>query len=291
MSRTLRGHLLALFTVIVWGTTFIVSKVLLRTFDPVEIILFRFSLGYLALWTAAPRAMRLRSPKHELYFAAAGLFGITLYFMGESLALKHTLAANVAVIIAMVPFFTAMVNRILFRDERLTPRFFAGFAVAMAGVAVITFGGVTRLSLSPVGDLLAVLAALMWAFYSAALKKLGEDYPVLESTRRMFFYGLIFLIPVVLIAQPQFHFSALQQAAHWSGFLYLGLLPSALCYVTWNTAQRDIGTTSTSNYIYLDPVVTVAASVLLLNEPLTPWSVVGTVLALLGLVVSQNRKQ
>jgi drug/metabolite transporter (DMT)-like permease len=283
--------LLALFTVIVWGTTFIVSKVLLRTFDPVEIILFRFSLGYLVLWVVAPRAMPLHSPKHELYFAAAGLFGITLYFMGESIALKHTLAANVAVIIAMVPFFTAIVNRILFRDERLTPRFFAGFAVAMAGVAVITFGGVTQLSLSPVGDLLAVLAALMWAFYSAALKKLGEDYPVLESTRRMFFYGLLFLVPVVLFVCPEFHFSALQQTAHWSGFLYLGLLPSAMCYVTWNTAQRDIGTTSTSNYIYLDPVVTVAASVLLLHEPLTVWSVVGTILALMGLVVSQNRKQ
>ena len=61
MSRTLRGHLLALITVVVWGTTFIVSKVLLRTFSPMEIILFRFSLGYAALWLAAPRSMQMQN--------------------------------------------------------------------------------------------------------------------------------------------------------------------------------------------------------------------------------------
>ncbi|MBR5558764.1 MAG: DMT family transporter [Oscillospiraceae bacterium] len=291
MNRTLRGHILALFTVVVWGTTFIVSKVLLRTFTPTEIILFRFSLGYLALWLAAPRAMKVRQRKHELYFAAAGLFGITLYFMGESLALKYTQASNVGVIIATVPFFTALVNRVIFNDERLTGRFYAGFAVAMVGVVLITFGGASGFAVNPVGDLLAVVAAIMWAFYSAALKKLGESYPVLESTRRMFFYGLLFLIPVVLFLRPEFHFDALALPQHWGGFVYLGLVPSAMCYVTWNTAQRFIGTTSTSNYIYLDPVVTVVASVLLLNENITLWSAAGTVLALLGLVISQNRSK
>ena len=289
MERTLRGHLLALFTVIVWGTTFIVSKVLLRTFSPAEIILFRFSLGYAALWLAAPRAMKTQSSTHELLFAAAGLFGVTLYFMGESLALKYTLASNVGVIIAMVPFFTALVNRVVFGDEKLNGRFFAGFAVAMAGVALITFGGAAGFAVNPVGDLLAMGAALMWAFYSAALKKLGENYPVLESTRRMFFYGLLFLVPVLLVLRPEFHFSALSVPGHWGGFVYLGLVPSALCYVTWNTAQRDIGTTSTSNYIYLDPVVTVVASVLLLKEGVTLWSAAGTVLAQRGHVNSQNR--
>lgn len=291
MNRALRGHILALFTVVVWGTTFIISKVLLRTFTPAEIILFRFSLGYAALWLAAPRRMQLLNKKHELFFAAAGLFGITLYFMGESMALQYTQASNVGVIIATVPFFTALVNRMIFRDEKLTGRFFAGFVVSMAGVALITFGGSLGFTVNPVGDLLAMAAAVMWAFYSAALKKLGESYPVLESTRRMFFYGLLFLIPVVLLMRPQFHFAQLTQPLHWGGFLYLGLVPSALCYVTWNTAQRFIGTTSTSNYIYLDPVVTVVASVLLLNEGVTFWSVSGTVLTLLGLLISQNRKK
>ncbi len=290
MNRATRGHLLALFTVIVWGTTFIVSKVLLRTFDPVEVILLRFGLGYAALWLAAPRPMRLQKPAHELYFAAAGLFGVTLYFMGESLALKHTLASNVAVIIAMVPFFTALVNWVIFRDERLTGRFFVGFALAMAGVVMITFGGsLAGFEVNPLGDLLAVLAAVMWAFYSAALKKLGEDYPVLQSTRRMFFYGLLFLGAAILLLRPQFHFGQLGLPVHWGGFLYLGLVPSALCYVTWNAAQRDIGTTRASNYIYLDPVVTVVASVLLLHEPLTMWSAAGMALALLGLFLSEHQ--
>lgn len=288
MNQRLRGHLLALFTVVVWGTTFIVSKVLLRTFSPVEVILFRFGLGYLALWLAAPRRLRLLSPRHELYFAAAGLFGITLYFMGECLALQHTMASNVAVIIALVPFFTALVNRIVFADNRLTPRFFAGFGVAMAGVALISFGG-TRLSISPLGDLLALGAAFTWACYTAALKKLGGSYPVLESTRRMFFYGLVFLIPLFGLLRPQLHLQALAQPELLGGLFYLGLISSALCYVTWNTAQRDIGPTATSNYIYLDPVITVAASFLILHEPLTLWSVSGTVLALLGLILSQKQ--
>lgn len=292
MNRSLRGHLLALFTVIVWGTTFIVSKVLLRTFAPVQVILFRFGLGYAALWLAAPRPMRVQSLRHELLFAASGLFGVTLYFMGESMALQYTLASNVGVIIATVPFFTALVNWLLFRDERLTLRFFAGFALAMGGIVLITFGGSTAgIEVNPLGDLLAVLAAVMWAFYSAALKKLGEAYPVLQSTRRMFFYGLVFLLPILLLMQPEFSLAQLAPAQNWGGLLYLGLVPSALCYVTWNTAQRDIGTTRASSYIYLDPVVTVVASVLLLHEPLTLWSTVGTALALLGLFLSESRRE
>lgn len=290
MNRTVRGHLLALFTVIVWGTTFIVSKVLLRTFSSAEIILFRFSLGYAVLWLAAPRSMKVKSFQDEICFAAAGLFGITVYFFGESTALQHTLASNVAVIIAMVPFFTALVNRIVFGDERLTPRFFAGFVLAIAGVACISFGGVVELDLNPLGDLLAVAAAVAWALYSAVLKKLGGGYPVLESTRRMFFYGLLFLVPVMLFARPAMHWQDLAGTHNLAGFIYLGLVPSALCYVTWNTAQRDIGTISTSNYIYLDPVVTVVASALILHEPITVWSFTGTVLALAGLMISQKRK-
>ena len=82
-SKAFAGHLAALFCILVWGTTFISTKVLLRAFSPVEILFFRFLLGYAALWLASPRFLRLTDRRQELLFACAGLCGVTLYFLLE----------------------------------------------------------------------------------------------------------------------------------------------------------------------------------------------------------------
>ena len=106
------GHLAALFTIVVWGTTFISTKVLLRDFQPVEILVIRFVIGYLLLLAAKPGWVRLKEKKQEWLFAGAGLCGICLYFLLENLALTYTLASNVGVIISAAPFFTAFLTHI-----------------------------------------------------------------------------------------------------------------------------------------------------------------------------------
>ena len=289
-SKHTAGHLAALFTAVVWGTTFISTKVLLRSFQPVEILFFRFVMGFLALLIANPHRLKTKNIRQELTYAAAGLCGICLYYLLENIALTYTLASNVGVIISIAPFFTAILTHLLMRsEERLRLPFFIGFLAAMAGIALISFPG-SSLELNPMGDLLAVLAALVWAVYSLLTRKISSfGNPVILSTRRTFFYGILFMLPALLLFDFSPELSRLADPACLLNLLYLGLGASALCFVTWNFAVTQLGAVKTSVYIYMVPVITVITSVLILHEALTVFSVIGTVLTLAGLILSEYR--
>ena len=159
--KQLGGHFSALVTVLIWGTTFISTKVLLADFAPVEILFLRFVMGFAALYLAAPRKMEKASRRQELTFATAGLCGVCLYYLMENIALTYTMASNVGVIVSVSPFFTAILSRIILKEEKLHARFFLGFVVAMAGIALISFNG-AAMKLNLTGDFLALMAALMW---------------------------------------------------------------------------------------------------------------------------------
>ncbi len=289
------GHLAALLTIVVWGTTFISTKVLLQGFHPVEILFFRFITGFLVLLAAHPHPLKTKSWQQELTYAAASLCGICLYYLLENIALTYTLASNVGVIISVAPFFTAILAHLFLKsEEKLRLPFFAGFLVAMAGIIFISFHG-AKLELSPVGDLLALLAALVWAVYSLLTKKISSfGYPVILSTRRTFFYGILFMIPTLFFFDFHLELSRFTNLTSLWNILYLGLGASALCFVTWNFAVKKLGAIKTSVYIYMIPVITVFTSVLILRERLTIFSLIGTILTLLGLVLSEykpHRKQ
>ena len=239
MNRdTTKGHLAALLTILIWGTTFISTKVLLTDFQPVEILFFRFVAGTLALFLVCPRLLKGTTWKQE---------------------------------------------------ERLNIGFFIGFLVAMAGIALISFNG-SALQLNPAGDLLALLAAFIWACYSILTRKISSyGYNTILTTRRVFLYGLLFMIPVLLLSDPVIDFPRFTDRTNLLNLLFLGLGASALCFVTWNSAVRLLGAVRTSVYIYLTPVITIVASVLILHEPFTWMTGIGTVLTLAGLVLSEGR--
>ena len=177
------GHLVALLTVAIWGTTFISTKILLEVFQPVEILFLRFIMGFLALFAVYPQRLRTAGYRQELIFAAAGLCGICLYYLMENIALTLSLASNVGVIVSVAPFFTAVLAQLFMKsEERPQAPFFIGFAVAMVGISLISFNG-RRLELSPMGDFLAVGAAFVWACYSILTKKISSfGYPVILSS-------------------------------------------------------------------------------------------------------------
>lgn len=282
------GHLAAALTVAIWGTTFISTKVLLREFQPVEILFFRFVLGLFFLTAVYPKRLRGTSGKQELTFAAAGLCGITLYYLLENIALTYTLASNVGVIISAAPFFTVGLGFVLSRGKELPSRcFFAGFLLAMAGIALLSFGG-NSVSIRPAGDFLALLAALVWAAYSLLTRRIsGFGYPTVLTTRRIFAYGILLMLPAVCLMDFRWDVSRLADAKNLLNLLFLGLGASALCFVTWNFAVKRLGAVKTSIYIYLVPVITVTASALVLGEPVTVFTVLGTVLTLAGLLLSE----
>lgn len=290
------GRLAAMFTILIWGTTFISTKVLLADFEPVEILFFRFVIGLLALFLVCPHRLKVVSRRHEVFFALAGLCGICLYYLLENIALTYTGASNVGVIISVAPFFTAMLSQLFMHDKtgndvkpegKLRANFFIGFAVAMAGVVMISFNG-AKLELNPVGDILAVLAALVWACYSILTRKISTfGYPVILTTRRMFGYGIVFMIPALFLFDCKIGLERFADVTNLLNILYLGFGASALCFVTWNVAVKVLGAVKTSVYIYVVPVITVITSMLVLKEPVTWISAVGTVLAVAGLFLSE----
>ena len=287
-KKEITGHLSALITIFIWGTTFISTKVLLEDFSPIEILFLRFTIGFVLLLTVYPHRMRIKERKQELYFAAAGLCGITLYYLLENIALTYTFASNVGVVLSIAPFFTAIFAHFFLAGEKLRPQFFTGFGAAAVGIFLISFNGSSNLQLNPLGDILAVTASMVWAAYSILTKKISSfHYNTIQSTRRIFFYGLVFMIPALLIFGFKPDVSQMVQPLNLFHILFLGLGASALCFVTWNFAVKLLGAVKTSVYIYIVPVITVVTSVIVLKETITGIGVFGILLTLTGLFLSE----
>lgn len=284
----LTGHAVAFITVLIWGVTFVSTKVLLEAFTPVEILFIRFSMGYLALAAAFPKFMKFEDPVLETLFAGAGLCGVTLYFLFENIALTYTMASNVGVLVSIAPFLTAMLAWKFLRAERPGAVFFAGFACAIAGISMIYFNGAGVLKLNPLGDALALLAAFVWAVYSVIIKKIGAyRLNTVLVTRRAFFYGLVFMLPVICIMGFSPELEALARPRYFLNLLFLGFGASAMCFATWNFAVKRLGAVKTSIYIYMVPVVSVISAAVILREHITPLAACGTALTLGGLAISE----
>lgn len=284
------GHISALITIIIWGTTFISTKILLIDFTPIEILFFRFVIGIIALSIIYPYRLKVMDRKHHLYFAAAGICGVTLYYLLENIALTFTMASNVGVISAIVPFFTAILTYFYLKNEPLRINFFIGFVVALIGIFLISFNGTINFKVNPLGDLLAIAATLVWAIYSVISKKISSfGYHTIQATRQVFFYGILFMIPTLFLFDFKLGFERLANPVNLFNMFFLGLGASALCFVTWNFAIKKLGAIKTSIYIYLVPVITVITAMIVLHEPLTWMAILGTFLTLTGLFISETK--
>lgn len=289
-NKNITGHLIAIFTMIVWGTTFISTKILLRNFSPIEILFIRFVIGFIVLMIVAPKRLKLKSKKHELIFACTGLSGITLYYLLENIALTYSQASTIGVVLSVAPMFTAILAHFFLEGERLKLNFFLGFVVAIIGICIISFDGNATLKLKPLGDILAILAAFVWAIYSILTRKIsGYGYQTILVTRRTFVYGLLFMVPTLYFFGFDIKLEQLLQPINVFNILFLGLGASAVCFVTWNIAVKLLGAVKTSGYIYLAPVITVVTSLLILHERVTPMATAGTILTLAGLMISESK--
>ena len=167
-----------------------------------------------------------------------------------------------------------------------------GFSAAIAGIVLIAFNGSVVLKLNPLGDLLSIAAALVWAFYSVLIRKISaQPVSMLAVTRQVVFYGLLFVLPVLPFFGIQLGLERLLALPNLLNLIFLGVGSSALSYITWNSAVRLLGPVKTSVYIYLVPVVTIAVSVLALHEPFTLVAGVGMALILVGMALSEREKK
>lgn len=320
--KPVKYHLIALFTVFVWGITFVSTKVLLADFSPLWILALRFAVGLCVLCVLRPRRLRLAKRRHELLFAAAGATGIAAYYLLENVALVFATATAVGVIVAASPLFTALLQAARGDRSALSARFLAGFAMAMAGLVIVGLGstgagsegaagGIAATAaatvaaggpgapieatgsfdaLSLLGYLLALAAALVWAVYSLLVKRIADlGYETIASTKRTFVWGLAFIaMATAAFGGPLPTASTFADPVNLGNLLFLGAIASAACFVTWGVAVKRLGAVTSTTYIYLVPAITAAASIAVLGEPLTAPIVGGIALTIAGLVVSQR---
>lgn len=287
-NRFSSGQVLALLCAVIWGETFISTKVLLDYLSPLQILFSRFLLGYFALWCLYPHRSEKYGAKAQWLFVLAGFTGTFLYFWMENVALKYTTASNVGVLVSLAPFFTAAVSKFENPNLKLSLQFFVGSGLSFIGVLLIVFGENMSLTINPLGDSLAVGAAFVWAIYSVVLKKLAVyQAPILVSTRTIFGYGLIFIFGALLLTDQLPTSESLTKTEVWANLIFLGFIACAACYSMWTMAVERIGPDKTAVYIYLIPVICLICSYFILGEKLTVWSASGTFLVLFGLVLSQ----
>ena len=288
-SGTLGGaHAFALFTVFVWGFTFVSTKVLLEDFAPIEVLFGRFTIGLIALCILRPHVLRLERRSHEWLFVAAGITGVTLYYLMENVALTFANASVVGVLVAVSPLSTTAIAFALGR-EKISAGFVAGLIVALAGVALVCLGGGGATFSAP-GVVLALGAALMWSLYSTLVKRISDlGYETIASTKRTFVWGIIFMVPLMPFMGAQLDLGRLVDPLNAANMLFLGLAASAGCFATWGIAVSRLGAAKTSIYIYLVPVITAVASAAILSEMITVVMAAGIVLTIAGLALSEGR--
>ena len=283
-------HLVAVLTVGIWGLTFISTKVLIgHGLSPQEIFLLRFLIAYMGIWLISPRKLFADNWKDEFWMFLGGMTGGSFYFFTENTALEITLATNVSFIVCTAPLLTTILSLWVYKKEKATRGLMAGSLLALVGVALVVYNGSFVLKISPLGDFLTLLAAFSWAFYSLIMRKMSNRYGITFITRKIFFYGVLTILPAFLVHPWQFDIARLLEPAILFNLLFLGVLASLICFVVWNVILKQLGTIRASNYIYLNPLFTLIGSAFLLGERLTMVALRGAVLILGGVYWAGKR--
>lgn len=282
-------HIGALIAVIAWGIAFINTKVLLQAgLSAVEIYVYRFIIAYLCVFIVCPKPIFSHTWADEFKFILCGLCGSSIYFIAENTALNYTLVTNVSLIVTTSPILTALLVGMIYRGERPTRGFMTGSLIAFLGVACVIFNSSFVLTVNPLGDMLALLAAVCWAVYSILLRPLNAIYGVWFITRKTFFYGILTSLPFLAIEPSLCDWSTLLRPAVIGNLCFLAVICSVLAYVLWANAIKRIGVVKSGNYLYISPIVTLIASALYLHEQVTVIGLIGCSLILLGVILSEK---
>lgn len=283
--------IVAVMVVAIWGETFVSSKILLSEgLSPADIFFVRFSLAYIFMIFLSHKRMWADNLRHELLLFLLGVFGGSVYFLTENMALKYSTASNVAILVGTTPLLTALVTAFFYREERMNRRQVAGSLIAFIGLTLVVLNGQLMLHLNPVGDMLALGASLTWAFYSLIMKMVSKHYDTRFITRKVFGYGLLSILPWFAFVEPlQTNTEILFKPIVWGNLLYLALVASMLCYVAWNWVLIHLGIVRATNVIYSQAVFTMIISYIVLHERITMMAISGTMILIFGMVLMQKK--
>ncbi|WP_081819260.1 DMT family transporter [Prevotella sp. HUN102] len=289
--RTIVYHIVAIVTAMIWGITFVNTRKLMDGgLKPEDIFVLRFFIAYICIWFISPQKLFADSWKDEFLMFLLGVFGGSLYFCTENWAIKYSFVNNVSFIVSIAPLITVMIALMIYKNVKASWLLTIGSAMAVLGVGFVIYNGQFNLKLNPLGDLLALAAAVSWAFYSLLMKNVSGRYSSVFLTRKVFFYGVLSILPIYIVNPWTFPLSGFLDVNIWGNLFFLGCIASFVCFVSWTWVIVKLGALKSSNYIYLSPVTTVLASALFLDEPMTLMAFVGCALILLGVFVANKAK-
>ena len=291
-------HLVAFIVVAIWGSTFVCTKLLLLSgLSPAQIFTLRFIIAYLLLLGySLTRNHRWFSKvwQDEVLMFALGLTGGTIYFLTENTAMNYTTTTNTSLIVSLSPLVAALLISLFYKSMRLNRVQTIGMLMAAIGVVAVVLNGHFVLHLSPLGDSLAFSAALCWGFYSLLMIPANMRYDTVFVTRKVFFYGLLAMIPYYLLKPDEaiiftpsvvqfFNFTILLN------LLFLGCVASMACFLAWNWVLKKLGPVIATNYVYFNPVTTILFAWVVLSEQITIYFILGTILILTGMYLTDKK--
>lgn len=293
-SLKLIANIGALLVMIAWGTSFLSSKILMvrGEFTPVEVFIYRFTFAYIILLTMTAKKIMANNWRDELLLLVCGLCAGSIYFVSENYALEYSTTGNVSLLVSISPIFTTILMAVIYR---FWPRInvIVGSVIAFVGVGCIIFSSGEGFELNPFGDLLALCASFSWAIYTIVVKRLTPFYGSLFITRKLFFYGVITALPLLLIQRQPLHLHTLfniNEPVIILNFLFLGFLCSATAYLIWNEVMKILGPIKSNNYLYLQPLVTMIAGYVVLDEKIYILGYIGCALIIGGILISDKIK-
>lgn len=293
-----RNDVALLFVVLVWGVNFPVLKAALAVMHPHVINIFRFFVSAAVLggiyaaradtWEAGFFAP-LRT--HARQIVMLGLLGYVIYQVSFIVGVNHTTAGSAALIMAASPLWTAMISRVA-GYERLGYWAWAGLVISLVGTGLVVIAGAEAAALSGslTGNLLMLLASVLWGAYTAFNKTVVHDVSPTGAT----FFGIAIALPFLVgIGVPYLDTVAWPAVDLWvwGAIIFSGGLSTGLAFAIWNTAVKNVGASNTAVYSNLVPFIALLGGALFLDEPVAWIQVVGGVLIIGGLFVMRQRRR
>lgn len=279
------GHIFAFSSVFIWSSLYICVKILLIFFNPLELLVLQFIIGYTCLTLWNPKILKLTF-KQEIWFALAGLSGITIYNLFLNLAMDLSYASNVSVIISTAPLWTGIFAYI-FIKEKLSTKFFIAFLLCITGIILLSHNKQGFL-LNPLGDTLAFISAFGWGAYALIIAKImSYNKNIILTTKRIIFYGIIFMLPSFYFLDFNPNFNALLSLKVSFNLFFLSLFASGICFIIWNKATLLIGAIKTNAYVYLTPFITMLIASIFIGEKLSIIAIFGAFLTILSVILME----
>lgn len=218
-----------------------------------------------------------------------GITGGSLYFLSENESMNFTTTTNTSLIVCSCPLFATLLVRLVYRNSsRISTVQLGGSLLAFAGMVIVVLNGKFVLHLSPMGDTLAFMACLCWAVYSLLMKAVSGRYSAAFITRKVFFYGVLTILPYYLFVPDMPSAEALTRPQVVGNLLFLGCLASMICYLTWNWCIAKLGAVKATNWVYFNPITTMIFASWVLGEKITPYFLAGAACILLGMYLTNK---